>query len=69
MKIVEKNDKKKRTEYISNALNTMNIAEKLNKNCAVMYYHKGVLNFAEGNIAESILDLEKAIDKSDDNIP
>ena len=56
-------------EYLKNAYEMMNTAEKLNKNCAVMYYHKGVLNFALNNFSECIVDLETAIDKSDDNIP
>ena len=56
-------------EYLKNAYEMMNTAEKLNKNCAVMYYHKGVLNFALNNFSECIVDLETAIDKSDDNFP
>lgn len=59
----------KRSEVLSESLKKLEAGEKLNKNCAALYYHKGVVNFALGNTNDCINDLEKAIDKSEDNIP
>jgi Tfp pilus assembly protein PilF len=55
-------------QCILNALASLDQAEALNQQSATLYFVRGILNFFLGRTAQASADLEKAIDKSEDNI-
>jgi tetratricopeptide (TPR) repeat protein len=68
-KLIDKSDTKKRAKYYQNALKNFEKALNLNGNNANLLYHYAILKFAMGYQQDCIQDLDKAIEKSEDNIP
>lgn len=69
LKALLSGDQKLRTEILKKAIEKLEVGERLNKNCASLYFYKGIMNLAIRNVSQSILNVEKAIEKSEDNIP
>ena len=49
-------------------MNYLNKAEELNQQSATLYIIRGIVHFYLKKYAEALKDIEKAIDKSEDNI-
>ncbi|CAD8188211.1 unnamed protein product [Paramecium pentaurelia] len=63
---LEKSSEENRIKYLKNALNLLEVASKICEQSNLLFY-KGILHFAFGNIEKSALDIEQAIEKSEDN--
>ncbi len=67
-KLIDRGDFEKRRQYYQNALKNLERGAELNANNANLCYHLGLLKLALGNAADCVADLDKAIEKSDENV-
>ena len=67
-KLIPKNDKQKIKHYYKNALKNLEKGYELNPNNANLSYHLGLVRFAVTKNSDSIVDLERAMEKSEDNV-
>ncbi|CAD8164820.1 unnamed protein product [Paramecium octaurelia] len=62
----QQSSEENRLKYLKDALNLLEAASKICEQSNLLFY-KGILHFAFGNLEKSALDLEQAIEKSEDN--
>ncbi|CAD8108767.1 unnamed protein product [Paramecium sonneborni] len=63
---LEKMSEENRIKYLKEALDLLEMAAKICEQSNLLFY-KGILHFALGNLDQSALDFEQAIEKSEDN--
>lgn len=68
-KLIDKSDSAKRIQYYKNAMKNLDKALECNQSNANLFYYRGLLQFALNDKFSCVQELEKAIEKSEDNIP
>ncbi|CAK93981.1 unnamed protein product (macronuclear) [Paramecium tetraurelia] len=65
--LIPKDDEVKKNKFLNDAIKLLNLAVKLNENSNLLYC-RGIILFSLNRLDDSLSDLNKAIDKSDENV-
>ncbi|CAD8173712.1 unnamed protein product [Paramecium octaurelia] len=65
--LIPKDDIEKKNKFLNDALKYMDMAVKINEQSNLLFY-RGIVLFAQGRLEDSLMDLDKAIEKSEDHV-
>ncbi|CAD8212992.1 unnamed protein product [Paramecium pentaurelia] len=65
--LIPKDDIEKKNKFLNDAIKYMDMAVKINEQSNLLFY-RGIVLFAQGRLDDSLIDLDKAIEKSEDHV-